>query len=434
MATPTILTTPRTLTLSSEEAVVRKISVDAAQEIDRDRPEDDPLVLRFTGGWARDKLLGLQSADLDVGIQNMTGYDFATRLSEHISANTAKYGTKLGSVNKIGSNPKKSKHLETARVGFLSALKTKISRERVGMEIDGMFKGCNAHASLSLIHEVDLYNEIFAPPIQDLPVLPVHDMKIAANIVRHRLFGSTSPHPRISELLTTTSEKYLVWLIAAMSPRKNQPLYLAYNKNMPAAATAIKEGLRCPNNVSGTIAKVFANWKVIQNMVINLEHWGRGKTALEMRALDTDWKNQVGACLMFELMDLKENANDDDEVEERVMDKYETFLKTIAEEGLEEAPNFKCLLTVSSPPLLSSHNSGVVANSWGYQGNDVAAEYALTSGAWMKPTIERSLQHQLDNLHKGKDELLQWVRGNRQALLDGLEYVGVSVGEGKKTR
>lgn len=71
-----------------------------------------------------------------------------------------------------------------------------------------------------------------------------------------------------------------------------------------------------------------------------------------------------------------------------------------------------------------------MTNNWGNQGKDIAAEYALETGPWIKPTIEKSLQHQLDNPHKGTDELLQWIRENRQALLDGLEYVGV--GEGKK--
>jgi len=81
------------------------------------------------------------------------------------------------------------------------------------------------------------------------------------------------------------------------------------------------------------------------------------------------------------------------------------------------------------PPPLSSHDSGAVTNSWGDQGKDIATEYALATGPWMKSTIERSLEHQLDNPHKGKDELLQWVRENRQALLDGLEYVGVGKGK-----
>jgi len=52
----------------------------------------------------------------------------------------------------------------------------------------------------------------------------------------------------------------------------------------------------------------------------------------------------------------------------------------------------------------------------------------------MQPAIDKSLQHQLDHPHKGKDELLQWVRENRHAVLDGLEYVGAGQGTGKQIR
>ncbi|PWW72676.1 hypothetical protein C7212DRAFT_360039 [Tuber magnatum] len=450
---PPILTTLHTLNLSSEEAAICKLFVDTAQEVDKDKPENDPL---------------------------------------YISTNIEKYSPKPDSMSKIESNPKKSKYLETASMKILGldidfvnlrsklysrdswiphmvcstlpstvsrgdvdlmapgiqnpkqdalhrnctstpsftictelvegftglglqdlathlictplppketsaddpppppppnplclmhrlyhsrlsltptnhlppvlqpALETKISRERIGIGIIKMIKGCSPHAPLSLIQEVDHYNEIFAPPIQDLPLLPVQDMKIAADIIRRQLFGSTSSHPRISKLLTTTSKKCPAWLIVATSPQKNQRLSLANKKNTPAAATAIKEGLRYPNS------------RVIQNMVINLEHWGRGKMGLEMRTLGTNWKNQVSACSMFELMDLKNSS--DDEVEERgVIDGCETFLKTIAEK--------------------------VLGGHFNLKSNDLAVECALTPGAWVKPTIEESLQHQLDNPH-----------------------------------
>jgi len=46
----------------------------------------------------------------------MTGYDFATRLFQFISANLEKYSLKPGRVTKIQSNPERSKHLETARM------------------------------------------------------------------------------------------------------------------------------------------------------------------------------------------------------------------------------------------------------------------------------------------------------------------------------
>ena len=49
----------------------------------------------------------------------------------------------------------------------------------------------------------------------------------------------------------------------------------------------------------------------------------------------------------------------------------------------------------------------------------------------MGPTIEKCLQYQLNHPHKSKNELLKWVRENRQALLDGLGYIGSGQGNGK---
>ncbi|KAG0641150.1 hypothetical protein HOY80DRAFT_1114325 [Tuber brumale] len=212
-----------------------------------------------------------------------------------------------------------------------------------------------------------------------------------------------------------------------MTPWKSQSLFLA-SRDRPTAATALKEGLRCSKKVTGTIAKAFANRKVIQNMVTNVEHWGRGKTGPGMRPLGADWKSQVGACLIFELVDLRKRIGSNDEVEERgVVDKYETFLQIIEEKGLEGAFEFKGLLNVSPPPF-SSSNSGALANCRGYQGHDLVAEYALCPGAWVEPILNQCLQHQLDNPPKSKHELLQWVRENRRALLGGLECAGVGEG------
>jgi len=211
-----------------------------------------------------------------------------------------------------------------------------------------MLKGRNPHAALSLIHELDLYNEIFSPPAQDAPILHLQDMKTAADVVRYPLLGYTPSHPHISKLLMANNEKYLAWLIAAMSPWRTQPVFPAdKKKNTPAAATAIKGSLKSPNSITGTIAKAFANYEVIQNMVIGLKNWGRGKAGLEMRALGADWKSQVGACLMFELVDLKKKGTSDyEEGGKGIMDKYEAFLEVIAAKGLEEAFKFKSLLTV----------------------------------------------------------------------------------------
>jgi tRNA nucleotidyltransferase (CCA-adding enzyme) len=38
---------------------------------------DPPVIARVAGGWVRDKLLGLQSDDLDITLENTTGTAFA---------------------------------------------------------------------------------------------------------------------------------------------------------------------------------------------------------------------------------------------------------------------------------------------------------------------------------------------------------------------
>ncbi|KAK9489316.1 hypothetical protein V1508DRAFT_407158 [Lipomyces doorenjongii] len=102
------------MVLDEKERQIRDLLVEACTDIDAresDRKED--LVLRFTGGWVRDKLLGQHSHDLDVGINRMTGYDFAKKLQSFIARHPQKYDKMMQGIHKIEMNPEKSKHLET---------------------------------------------------------------------------------------------------------------------------------------------------------------------------------------------------------------------------------------------------------------------------------------------------------------------------------
>ncbi|ANB13217.1 Cca1p [Sugiyamaella lignohabitans] len=74
----------------------------------------EPVVLRITGGWVRDKLLGKASHDIDIAINTSTGLVFAEALNEYITENAQVLGLEARSIHKIEKNPEKSKHLETA--------------------------------------------------------------------------------------------------------------------------------------------------------------------------------------------------------------------------------------------------------------------------------------------------------------------------------
>ncbi|KAJ6119750.1 hypothetical protein N7523_004030 [Penicillium sp. IBT 18751x] len=114
--------------LTPIESTLRTLLLDVAQYIyekdqENNAPDRSKTVLRFTGGWVRDKLLGIDSHDIDVGISNMTGYQFGNLLKEYLdqSTNLDKYRQALPdgqrdaivSLHKIEANPEKSKHLET---------------------------------------------------------------------------------------------------------------------------------------------------------------------------------------------------------------------------------------------------------------------------------------------------------------------------------
>lgn len=85
---------------------------------------------RIAGGWVRDKLLEINSSDIDITVDKMTGYEFAKGLQQY-------YGW-TGPVGKIKANPDKSKHLETAvmkingiSLDFLSLRKEEYENSRI---------------------------------------------------------------------------------------------------------------------------------------------------------------------------------------------------------------------------------------------------------------------------------------------------------------
>lgn len=76
--------------------------------------EENRSVIRAAGGWVRDKLLALDSSDIDIAIDNMTGAQFARKVIEHLNKNNIPHGD----VHIIDRRPDQSKHLETAILKF----------------------------------------------------------------------------------------------------------------------------------------------------------------------------------------------------------------------------------------------------------------------------------------------------------------------------
>ncbi len=80
--------------------------------------------IRVAGGWVRDKILGLETHDVDIALDACTGVEFAHAVKEYHASqqdqgeSSNSKNNKIGKIGVIAANPDQSKHLETACVNI----------------------------------------------------------------------------------------------------------------------------------------------------------------------------------------------------------------------------------------------------------------------------------------------------------------------------
>lgn len=102
---------------------------------------------RVAGGWVRDKLLGSDSNDIDIALEDMMGAPFVEHFVEFVRAR----GIAAKDIAKVERNPDQSKHLETAKTTLL------------GIELDFVNLRSEAYAEDSRIPT----QVLFGTPLED---------------------------------------------------------------------------------------------------------------------------------------------------------------------------------------------------------------------------------------------------------------------------
>ncbi|KAF2143828.1 uncharacterized protein K452DRAFT_224781 [Aplosporella prunicola CBS 121167] len=532
--------TAKMLELTEIEQTLRRLLLDVAKYIDEnpapsidsqvELPQelaDANLVLRFTGGWVRDKLLGVGSHDIDVAINKMTGYQFGLRMKDYLSVpgNPEKYGLegiakdgadakagttdkskRVGGLHKIEANPEKSKHLETVTTNIMGldidlvnlrketysedsrnpqmefgspeedalrrdatvnamfynletseiedftgkgfedmqlkvirtplepyqtfkddplrvlrlirfasrlfytidpaaeeamghadikeALRIKISRERVGVELEKALKGPDPVSALYRIEKLGLYETVFSDPTKDHNYTPPKEWPIAYQCL-NRIIGSgpgdngdSSPaHQTIRDLaIRDADDRYLAWLISAFVPWTDapepQPSKPGSRAPPPIAAQVAREGIKTTNRVCDIIIASIKNLEEIRGLKdrFNAQQKrpdrklegenpaARDTLGMAIRRWGPTWRNQVVYALLYEVMNMASAEND-------IITSYSNFLSHIQNIDVGEAYNLK--------PLLD--------------GKALAKALETPPGPWMKPALDVVTAWQLRN-------------------------------------
>ena len=412
--------------------------------------QDTKLELRFTGGWVRDKLLGIGSQDIDVSINKMTGLQFGLKLKKYLEdkENLKKYASDedssetteqalCGNLHKIAANPEKSKHLETVTVRICGldidlvnlrketyteqsrnpqmefgtpeedalrrdatinamfynlsssqvedftqrgledmknhiirtpldpyqtfrddplrvlrlirfatrfgykidqaaetamsnpeiqqALMQKITRERVGKELEKMLKGPDPCGALHLIHRTGLYNVIFGDPTGSItyePDLEVLGMAYnALSMLIHPNDGSKSVRSISRLILIDPEDEYIIWVLCAMVPWADAPIAEAPKKGgkqpPPPAVSVAREGFKATNKVCDILGASIHNFAEIisvkttfirqmanpQRKVVNDEDMTtREHLGMAIRRWGSSWKSQMTFALAYDMV------------------------------------------------------------------------------------------------------------------------------------
>ncbi|KAJ5121520.1 uncharacterized protein N7515_009481 [Penicillium bovifimosum] len=504
-----------TITLTPLESTLRTLLLDVAQYIGEQKAakggnhitDDSETVLRFTGGWVRDKLLGIGSNDIDVGISNMTGYQFGMALKDYLdvperlekykdSLPTGKLHDAIVSLHKIEANPEKSKHLETVTtkifgldidlvnlrketytddsrnpqmefgtavedalrrdatinalfynlneskledltgrglddlkkkiircplepyqtfkddplrvlrlIRFASrlnynidpeteaamqiedigeALKLKISKERVGTELEKMLRGPDPRRALEFIDRLHLFPTIFANH-QDEVKADTLTWSLAYNTLARLL----RPEPSDSEEVQAVTNRlreilfrdetslYYAWMIATFAPWTSIPIRTvkgAKAKPLPPRAVEVgRDSLRADNKTLNAIRAAALNYEetiatknaLLTNQITGTPAEVRQRIGLLIRSWNKDWKFCILLAIMEENMAHRGFAE--------VAREYDQFLAYIVENDLEGVCDLR--------PIVN--------------GNEIMTRLGVKTGPWVAKAINMVTEWQL---------------------------------------
>ena len=511
-----------TIHLDERERRLKDLLLDVAHYIDahpNDKTKSEPVVLRWAGGWVRDKLLGIQSHDIDTAINTMTGEAFALRLREYIQSesNMKKHAIRPEEVKKytVARNPEKSKHLETttlhlfgldidfvnlrretyaedsrnpqmefgtaeedaqrrdatvnalfyrldtesiedftgglpdleaklmrtpleplktftddplrvlrlirfaSRLEFaidpaaekvmsdqtvLDKLKVKISRERVGVELEKMLKGehrvdissCgrgvaddktgkHPRVALDFIDELGLYHTIFTDPGRPQMATPDTKNWSAVYTFLDFLTADNSPDSLFTRLATNDEAKYAAWVFATVVPWEQLPDDPPKRGKLalPLPSLVAREGFKAPNKISDIITAAHRHRPemvelkdVVQKAdarVSQRDYFGMAIIRWDSRG--GHWRLQLLYAILADVVLRTRNGGDVEGVWKDVLAEWKKLLDHIAELNLMDVPQLKRLV----------------------DGRLLGNELGLKPGRWVAPALDIALAWQLRN-------------------------------------
>ena len=292
-----------------------------------------------------------------------------------------------------------------------AALRLKITRERVRVEVLKMLgspelnsslsflKGPSPRRALFLIDRLGLYNEVFTDPTNaDCKSVDTGDWHFAydmlRSMIREESEGSTIPisfETIRSILLRSPEDIYHAWLLTCFVPWAREPPKSSQKPSkrpVTAASLAAREGLKAENKIYRLVDDATSHLQDIiemkdafnhedqtANLLLKRKQGNGAKTQREIqgsaiRKWGSNWRSSVMYALLTEVAETKTETH-----RRAVLDGYTSWLSRLSSLKLLDVDQLKPIVT----------------------GNELMEAFNTKGGKWVSAALECVMEWQLRN-------------------------------------
>ncbi|VDC01935.1 unnamed protein product [Peniophora sp. CBMAI 1063] len=295
-----------------------------------------------------------------------------------------------------------------------TALTQKISRERVGEEIDKMMSGRNPLHSIYLIDSLKLFTSIFHIPPTSTPELssepgPSATAVAAASILYSFLHPERSifPHPPLHPLFTSSlspSSIPRLYLACALTPYAGVTYIDSKGHEKLAVEAAIREGLKSgrKNHYEDGIPELFQAASRLREPRLDSERLPQPSDRVAIGLLlrdpivhnpsvrDSHWTSSLLFSLVQELVSFYDIEHDVFDVEKAsaCIGVYNNFVRRVEELDLVSA--------IDAKPILD--------------GRSLAQTLELKPGPWTGKVLADVVKWQLGHPEGTREQCVEWLK------------------------
>ncbi|KAI7857958.1 hypothetical protein BDC45DRAFT_544010 [Circinella umbellata] len=224
------------------------------------------------------------------------------------------------------------------------ALETKISRERIGIELEKMMTGPSPLYAIEMLHQLGLYKLVFEPPAS-ITAGTVSDSSLAVRAVGAVQWLSNQNFEKLRP--QSADERRSLYLNSALLPFLGVSTEFK-KRNIPAVHLVLRDSIKFSNNDMNASSTLFRGVPMFEQAVNNNEI-SRSELGMIIREMGNLWEIALKLSLVNELLQFHSDVQWDKPetiqvTESEICKKYHALYEKAENYGITHCHQWKTML------------------------------------------------------------------------------------------